>query len=149
MTVAVTVNLADGVIFGVDSAITLPSSAGKETTVYENSDKLFPLGKLPIGIATYGLGAMGSRSIGSYLREYEVTNPDDLLTKQYTMSELVESLRTFLMKHYYDAVVPPLEAYLGKSFRDMLPLERPLFGVVVGGFASGAYLSEVWELLIP
>ena len=149
MTVAVTLNLADGVVFGVDSMVTLPSSAGKETTVYDNSEKLFPLGKLPIGIATYGLGAMASRTIGSYLHEYEVTDPDGLLAGNHTMADLVESLRGFLMTHYQRAVVPQLEAYRGMPFQDMPVLERPAFGVIVGGFAPGTYLSEVWEVLIP
>lgn len=149
MTVAVTVNLSDGVVFGVDSMVTLPSSAGKETTVYDNSEKLFPLGKLPIGIATYGLGAMGSRSIGSYLREYEVTDPDGLIATRHTMADVVESLRRFLMAHYHRAVTPALEAYRSMPFGEIPAPERPAFGVIVGGFASGAYLSEVWEVLIP
>src|SRR5205814_2305946 len=100
MTVALTVNLSDGVVFGVDSAVTLPSSAGKETTVYDDSEKLFPLGRLSVGVATYGLGAMGARSIGSYLREYEVTDPQGLMAGDYTMPQLVESLRAFLLQAY-------------------------------------------------
>jgi hypothetical protein len=58
MSVAVACNLSDGVIVGVDSAITIGDAAAP-AKVYEDADKLFGLGDLPIGIAFYGMAALG------------------------------------------------------------------------------------------
>lgn len=41
MTVAVSCNLSDGVILGVDSAVTLTNNKGAIIKVYENAKKLF------------------------------------------------------------------------------------------------------------
>src|SRR5687767_8142260 len=78
MTVAVSLNLSDGVILGVDSAVTIPGTTG-EAKIYENAEKLFQLGERPIGVAIYGLGGLGARSIGSYLREFEITDPNGIV----------------------------------------------------------------------
>ena len=73
MTVAMTSNLSEGVILGVDSALTVGGTKG--TKVYDGTDKLFPVGTCPVGVATYGAGDFGGRLIGSYLREFEVGDP--------------------------------------------------------------------------
>jgi hypothetical protein len=46
VTVAVSCNLSDGVILGVDSAVTVPAPQGI-VKVYENAEKLFSLGSAP------------------------------------------------------------------------------------------------------
>lgn len=149
MTVAVSCNLSDGVILGVDSAVTVPAEAGV-VKVYENAEKLFQLGKRPIGIATFGLGVFGSRTIGSYVREYEVTDPDDLLQADtWTVQAIVESLRSFFLGIYDEQFGPQVTAQLGKPIAEVPPEQLPQFGLVVGGFSSNAYLSEVWEISLP
>lgn len=152
MTVAVSCNLSDGVILGVDSAVTVPTEIGI-AKVYENAEKLFQLGKLPIGIATYGLGVMGSRSLGSYIREYEVKDPDKIVEGEkqgsYTLEEVSESLRKFFKDVYDKEVTPLIEQQSGISIGD-IPLEHlPAFGLVVAGFSAKQYLSEVWVLEVP
>ena len=148
MTVAVACNLPDGVILGVDSAVTVPT-AGGVAKVYENADKLFQLGDLPIGLAAYGLGALGERGIGSYVREFEVVDPDKVLTTGRTLRTVVESLRKFFSAKYDSTVVPVIEKELGKKFKDIPSDQHPVLGLVLGGFSTGAYLSEVWEIKIP
>lgn len=65
------------------------------------------------------------------------------------MEEVVEALRAFFMDVYLDQVVPLVEEGLHQKF-DEVPLEQvPALGFVVGGFSSHAYLSEVWEILVP
>lgn len=148
MTVAVSCNLSDGVILGVDSAVTLPSADGTVLKVYENAEKLFQLGNLPVGVATFGMAAFASRGIGSYLREFETTN-EKLLSGEASVGELVEELRLSFLKVYYDAIVPQLEAATGKKFKDIPPEQVPALGLVVGGFSPKSYLSEVWQILVP
>jgi hypothetical protein len=64
MTVAISCNLSDGVILGVDSAVTVP--VADHVKIWENAEKLFQMGGRPIGAAIYGLAGFGDRSVGSY-----------------------------------------------------------------------------------
>lgn len=72
LTVAVSLNLSEGVILGVDSAVTVWSPKGGIAKVYENAEKLFQIAEKPVGIESFGIGALGSRTIGSYIREFEI-----------------------------------------------------------------------------
>jgi len=148
MTVAVSCNLSEGVILGVDSAVAVPGPRGI-AKVYENAEKLFQLGERPIGLATFGLGVFASRSIGSYVREFESANPDKVITRPTSMSDVVEALRKFFMKVYRDTVIPAIEKETKTKFEEIPDEKRPGFGLVVGGFSPGAYLSEVWVTFIP
>jgi hypothetical protein len=151
VTVAVSCNLSDGVVLGVDSAVTVPAvgPGGGIAKVYENAEKLFQLGNLPVGVAIYGLGAIGTRGIGSYLREFEVRDPDKVLTGGSQLVDVVESLRKFFTDAYYRTIVPAVEQVRGVPFEQVPIADRPALGLVVGGFSHGAYLSEVWEILVP
>jgi len=150
MSVAVACNLSDGVILGVDSAVTVgvPGSPGVAAKVYENADKLFQLGELPIGVAVYGIATLGTRTIGSFLREFECCNKA-LLEGSGSVSDVVEALRAFFMERYRQVLVPALEKEHGKPFADIPQDRRPPLGLVVGGFSQGQYLSEVWNITVP
>lgn len=149
MTVAASCNLSEGVILGVDSAVTMPGKDGGVANVYENAEKLFPLGERPIGIAIFGLAVMGGRSLGSYLIEFETKDPNNVVSAGNSISDVVEELRSFFYQKYQSELVPSLERSLEKEFEEMDPNEIPSFGLVVGGFSHGQYLSEIWEILIP
>jgi len=155
MTVAVSCNLSDGVILGVDSAITLSGSpVGQPHIVgvvkcYEHAEKLFQLAEKPIGIATFGIGVIRARSIGSYLREFEIQDPNNVVSGSASVEDIVEELRKFFLDIYGNTVVVDIEAETGKKFDEIPAKNRPLLGLIVGGFSPGEYLSEVWRILIP
>lgn len=149
MTVAVACNLPDGVVLGVDSAVTLSNDKGEVVKTYEHAVKLLQLGEKPIGVATYGAGALGNRIIGSYMLEFEREDPKQVVTKNATVKDIVEQLRLFFLKRYRNTVVPEMEARTGKKFKNIPDKDRPVLGLAVGGFSAGAYLSEVWEIRIP
>src|SRR2546422_625642 len=101
MSVVVSCNLPDGVILGADSAITLPGPPvvpgqplppnvmhGGVLKVYEDADKLFSLGERPIGVATFGAGVIGNRTLGSYLREFVVRDPQQVISGQTTVQQV-------------------------------------------------------------
>lgn len=136
-------------ILAVDSAVTLPDTSGNVVKIYENAEKLFQLGERPIGVACYGLGSLGHRSIGSYLAEFETRDPGAVLAQKNKVGDVVEALRQFLMAAYRKEVVPALEQQTGKKYKDIPLAERPALGLVIGGFSHSAYLSEVWHLVIP
>jgi hypothetical protein len=106
LTVVVSCNLSDGFVLAVDSATTVPAIGGGVAKVYENAEKLFQLDDRPIGVATYGLGALGNRSIGSYLREFEARDPGGVVTAHNDLGEVVEALREFFFTYYQQTVVP-------------------------------------------
>lgn len=148
MTIALVCNVSDGVVMGVDAAVTVPAPGGI-AKVYENAEKLFALKGRPVGMAGYGLGSMADRSIGSYFAEFEAADPDGHLNDDSDLSVVVESIRLFLHTEYMKSVVPQLEAATKKKFKNLRPEQIPNLGVVLGGFSPGEYLSEVWNIRIP
>ncbi|HZU14653.1 MAG TPA: hypothetical protein VFB58_17590 [Chloroflexota bacterium] len=150
MTVAVSLNLSDGVILGVDSAVTILTPDGTGIAkVYDQAQKLFQLTSCPIGLAFYGAGGIGVRSMGSYVREFEVTDPSGVLRGQAGLSDAVEAFRSFLCQKYQETIVPAVEHATGKSFDQIPDAQRPTVGVVAAGFSGNAHLSEVWNIMLP
>lgn len=148
MTVAVALNLPEGVVLGVDSALTLGDPSGV-IKVFENAQKMFQLAEKRVGIAFYGLGAIGNRPIGSYIREFELLDPSNVVSKSSTIKDIVEELRIFFLQKYNTTLVPAIEKQTGKKFEEIPDGEKPILGLAVGGFSDGEYLSEVWEIVIP
>lgn len=152
MSVAVSCNLPDGVILGVDSAVTVPGGDNSVLKVYENAQKIFQLGDLPIGIASYGLAALDNRSLGSYLSEFE----NDVLRKKlrnrlhhYTVKGVTEWLREFFLTVFTNNVIPSYEKKFDVKFTKINDDEKPILGLIVAGFSKGSYSSEVWDIVIP
>lgn len=149
MSVAVALNLAEGVVLGVDSAATITNQQGEVVKTYEHAAKLFQLGDRPIGIATYGSAALGNRIIGSYVRQFEIEDPQHVVSKGTTVKDTVEQLRIFFLERYRETVIPEMETRTGKKFEDIPIEQRPFLGLAIGGFSAGKYLSQVWEIRIP
>jgi hypothetical protein len=148
MTVAISCNLSDGVILGVDSAVTIPVSQD-HVKIWENAEKLFQIGERPIGAAIYGLAGFGDRSVGSYFRQFEQGNPGGVLTAANDLSVVVESLRDFMHTAYHATIAPAIVA-AGKDFNQELQAGNvPALGIVVGGYGSGQYLPELWHIIVP
>lgn len=140
MSVAVLCNLSDGLIIGVDSAVTVADANGIHK-VFEDGEKLFQLAE-KIGVAAYGLGGLEGRSIGSFIHEFEISHPD---IADLPISEVVERLRLFFMEVY----VRFAERLLGRPFDEIPEEQKGLLGLIVGGFSPGAFLSEAWHIQIP
>jgi hypothetical protein len=149
LTVAVSCNVSEGVILGVDSAVTISHPEGGVVKIYEHAEKLFQLAQKPIGIASFGIGALGARNIGSFIREFEILNPNKVVTQPSTIKTIVEELRSFFLQQYQKTIVPVVEKQKKKKFDEIPNDEKPVLGFVVGGFSHDEYLSEVWEILIP
>jgi len=149
MTVAIACTVPDGVILGVDSAVTI-GDASNPLKVYEDAEKIFQLGSLPVGVAIYGLASFGVRTIGSLLREFELKNPSGVLGKNKRhIKEIVEQMRLFFYSEYTKMVVPLVEAEKKKPFAEIPDNERPGLGLVIAGFSQGTFLPEVWNIVIP
>jgi hypothetical protein len=148
VSVAVTLTLSDGLIVGVDSAVTISFGPGN-TNVYEDAEKVFQLGQKRIGIAIFGLAGIGDRSIGSYIREFELKNPNNLMQRECSLKEIVEGLRAFFYDAYSKVVIPLVEQVQDAPFTQVPVAKRPMLGLLVGGYSADAFLPEVWEINIP
>lgn len=148
MTIAVACNLADGVVMGVDSAVTIHGTVREQTgvlKVYSDAKKLFQLYDLPICIASYGMAQLKLRTIESYVRQFEHDNsPEEV--KQWTLQKVAEELWQFFSDKYCEALAPAVEEDLGKSFDEIPTSDRPPLGLMVGGFSPDEYLSEIWDV---
>jgi hypothetical protein len=147
MSVAVACNLSDGAILGVDSAVAMGTQGGV-LKVYENAEKLFQLADQPIGVATYGVATLGMRSIGSFLREFDLKNRQALV-KAETFAEIVELLRAFFVECYQQEVIPAVQKAHEKLFPGLPPNALPVLGLVIAGYAPNAHLPEVWNIVVP
>jgi hypothetical protein len=148
MSVAVTLTISDGLIMGVDSAVTISFGVGK-TNIYEDAEKLFQLGEKRIGIATVGMAGIGERSIGSFIREFESKDPDGAMARSCPLDEVVESLRKFFYEPYATIIIPAVEQLQGMPFDQVPPANRPALGLLVGGYSDGEFLPELWQIAIP
>lgn len=140
MSVAVLLNLSDGLILGVDSAVTIFGASGI-SKVFEDSDKLFQLGSLPVGIATYGVAGLEGRTIGSFISEFEKRS--DLAS--LSLRDVAEELRKFFLTVYIRFV----ETIYSLPFAGIAPEKKGTLGLIVGGFSPNAFLSEAWHVIIP
>jgi hypothetical protein len=145
MTIAIAVQVHDGIVLSSDSASTLSITNAEGKTeiinVYNNANKIFNLRKgLPIGGMTYGLGSFGASSISTLAKDLRrrFTGNDSahkdwhLDPDAYTIEQVAVRAREFL----YEEKFKPLG----------LKSEGATFGFLVAGYSAGAELSELWEL---
>lgn len=157
MTIAVCCTLADGVVIGTDSAITVTGQVKTPQgvlpgvlKVYNDAEKVFGFHvdvqkdlRLPVGLVTFGLATLGNRTIESFIREFELEYPAATL-KKYTMEELCTAVHEFLRKRYVELVGKALAAQ-GMKLED-IPAESRVLGLFVGGFSPEESLPEAWEV---
>jgi hypothetical protein len=141
MTIAVALKVQDGVVLAADSATTLtgeiaPGVSGA-INVYNNADKIVNLRKgLPIGIVFWGAGGMGAQGISTLAKDLrhrlsEGDNDWRLDRSSYTLEDVAERARRFLIHEHYDP-----------EFASLSP--KPELGFLVAGYSAGASLSECW-----
>ena len=147
MTVAVMVKVFDGIVLAADSATTVPltdsNGVPRSHQVYNSANKVFHLHRsLPIGAATWGLGAIGSGSIGSLAKDLRARFMGDDQDRQdwkldpndYSIEQVAERMTELFFDELYQPLMtgqPPVE-----------------LGFVIAGFGSGSTDSEVWVLEI-
>ncbi|MGC1859770.1 MAG: hypothetical protein WA733_01235 [Methylocystis sp.] len=147
MTVAIALQVHDGVVLASDSALTLtdPTKPPPDNVlnIYNNGNKIFNLHKgLPIGAAFYGAGSIGASSVPTLVKDLRLRfmggsagHKDWHIDEQnYTIEQVVERARQFLFEENFK----PLN----------LTAKGAQFGFIVAGYSSGAQLSEVWQFQI-
>lgn len=146
MTIAIVLQVHDGVVLASDSASTINDSTKEATSsivnVYNNAKKIFNLCKgLPLGSVTYGVGSIGSSSVATLAkdlrRRFAGKDPAfsswKLNTDAYTIQEVASRAREFLFDECWASA--GIEASSASHL-----------GFVIAGYSAGAQLSEVWAI---
>ncbi len=146
MTVAIALQVHDGVVLASDSALTLndttKSPPDNVLNVYNNGNKIFNLKKgRPIGGVTFGMGSFGASSITTLIKDLRKRFSGDdkdflswALTDSYTVQQVAEKIREFL----FDENFAPLG----------ITSQGVQFGFLVAGYSAGAKHSETWSIEI-
>lgn len=147
MTIAVVLKIGDGIILGADSASSMFDGSGV-ANVYFNAEKVANLYKgLPIGMLTWGLGALDSRSISSLAKDLrERLRGEDpawhIDKENYTIEQVADRVKVFfceeLYRKEYPRKVPDGKGGTVDSF--------PGMGFLVAGYSSGQRKAEVWTV---
>ena len=147
MTIAIALQVHDGVVLASDSAITLNDPAktfpDNILNVYNNGNKIFNLIKgWPIGAVFYGNANFGSSSISTLMKDLrrrfagEDTSMKNwkLNKKNYTVEQVAIKAREFLFDDIFNKLSPkPTDAN---------------FGLIVAGYGSDSQLAETWSITI-
>lgn len=136
MSIVVSVKVHDGIVLGAESMTQIFGSDAQGTVgvvkTYENAQKLYQVGELPMGVMAYGIGNIGPRSIGSFISEFSRKVGD--IKK---VEDVAKELSGFLKKVHEE------------GFKDLRPEQRPDLGVFIGGYSEGEPLAEEWEFNVP
>jgi hypothetical protein len=136
MTIVASVKVRDGVILGTDSMTQISQNTPQGPQIlkaYSNARKLFQITARPIGVATYGLGNLGQRSIEGVVLDFCRGPGAQAASVQGVTQEL------------YDFVRPLYDA----EFQGVADDQRPTLGFYVAGYTDGQPFPEEWEFLLP
>ncbi len=144
MTIAIALQVHDGIVLASDSASTASDATktGPESVlnVYNNATKIFNLRKgLPIGGITYGIGSIGAASISTLAKDVrkrfsgeDKAYPDwKIDAENFTIEQVALQVRRFLYEENFKALVQG-------------PTRGVQLGFIVAGYSAGAALSEAW-----
>jgi len=124
-------------VLGTDSVSTLlvatPQGQPAVAKSYSHTQKLFELRDYSIGVATWGAGALGGRSIAGLVADFS----DSLSSRPSTIQDAAVQLDQFISGLY------------NSQFSALPIAQQPVLGFWVGGYSQGTAFSELWEVNYP
>jgi hypothetical protein len=145
MTIVAAVKSRDCLVIGTDSMTQVIGPGVNGTTLvlksYSNATKLFQLGDLPIAIATWGAGNLGSLSVGGLVSEFQ-----SHVTPAANLQAIAQELSTFIQTSYIAAYPPTPPPGLPPPQQ---PNPLPILGFFIGGYSGNQPLPELWEVRFP
>ena len=137
MTIAISLKVNDGLVLATDSTSTIYAQTpdGNEigvAYVYENAEKLFNLCKgYPIGVITWGTGAIGQASISSLTRDFRKILTKDLSSDTNISIEEISKKFSDYIHHKYDQAFNKWQ-------------KKPSIGFIVAGYSTDKGFAEEW-----
>ncbi len=132
MTIAVIMQVNDGLVLGTDSAsiIVGPDGHGKQAAyhVYFNADKIFNLIKgSPIGCITWGNGSIGNASIATLVKDFRKENQKSYNGNNIEVQSIANSFKDFISKKIKKEKV-----------------EGDLIGFIIAGYSKNLNTPEIY-----
>jgi len=142
MSIVVAVKVPEGLVLAADSASTLEITQGDRTGVamiYSNANKLMQLKDYPVGVATWGAGTLGARTVISFVEEFENELGSYRRVKnEVSVEGIARKLKDFLLQQF------------AKQGLDRPPEpQQPKIGILVGGYSAGQFFSEHFVFNVP
>lgn len=140
LTIALSIQVNDGLVFAADSATTFSGPNNQVLNVYNNANKVFQLHKeLPLGMITWGLGSLSQSSMATLAKDFRALITSDpqhkINPQQYTVKDVADKFFDFIYTQRY---VPEMASWQ----------DKPALGFTIGGFSSGASHAEQWSIHI-
>lgn len=140
MSVVATVKVYDGIVLGAESMTQLSQNVGGQqqwVKSYENAQKLFQLGHLPVGVLTYGAGNIGRRSVESFVREFSRSQTAATDKVPVDVEQISRQFHLFMQQQHAGA------------FGEMPAEQQPAMGFIVAGYSGDEHLASEWEFILP
>ncbi len=138
------VKVYEGLVLASDSATTLVrvTPEGKVgvlsvLNVYNHANKIFNLHKgHPIGLVTWGSGAIGSVSITTLAKDFRKRLTEEYnLDSDVTIEDVASKVKRFFFDEHYQ-----------NEYHDAVG--KPSIGFFVGGYSTDATAPELWQFKI-
>lgn len=143
MSIVACVRVYDGIVIGSESMTQLWGQAAGQAQpnflkAYSNARKLFQVGKLPIGLLTYGAGNVGTRSIEGFVDQFSEGINDEQAAEK-TVQQIATDFRDFFRTTY------------DNQFGQLQPNQKPAIGFYVAGYAHNETdrNGADWEFIFP
>jgi hypothetical protein len=147
MSVCVLVKVGEGLVLAADSASSIagaPILPGGQPgpqgiiKLFFNATKIFQIGKLPLGILTWGAGSFQARNIASLVHEFENTKDISKLKKEdLIVQDVADELFKFMSKKS------------DEFFKDIPIPGRPKAGLILCGYSKDKFFPEEYIMTIP
>lgn len=136
MTVAIVVQVSEGLVLAADSAMIVQGELrlpGQPPTtgllkIYNSATKIIQLKNWPVGVVTFGAAQIGNRTIESHVREFAGSQPDE---QPRSIEQLARELHAFIAPRIPD-VAPPSQ-----------------LGVHLAGYPAEGFFPEQYLLSFP
>lgn len=136
MSIAIAVKVSDGLVLASDSSTSIVvTEKGRKgiAQVYENADKITQLGRLPVGIATWGIGNLQSKSITRLVEEFG----EDYRETDSFEKENLEALADYFGDLYQE------------QFKNLKEKDKSPLGLAVGGIIDDSDQPILYKLSFP
>jgi len=139
MSLIIATKTGEGIVIGADSLLTISGNIGNTSGVlntYEHSNKIHNLLELPVAIAFWGIGHIGTRSVRSYILEFENSFRRVLKEEKenYSINSISEKLYSFINEEYE------------KIYKDV---KKPILGMLIAGVKPEEFLGEIYFYQLP
>lgn len=157
MSIVISVRVGDGLVMAADSASTLEILDQQRqirgvAKIFNNATKILQLRNYPIGVAFWGAGTIGARSISSLVYEHANKRVPLERTQKTGNKKSPKQKKVLSVKKEATALMD----FLFNSYKHQYPdwkkqseKQRPSVGVLIGGYSGQDFFPHEFVFNIP